>query len=179
MRTGAQGEYTWFESDSLDLHGLLTDVPEAVLGRPLAIASFDSGPLVPTAEEVAAGWEHRNGVTYVPHAADVSVLPYEHYDEWYVLDALADLGPIDPFVNYSGFGVSDPDRRYRAPDVGWDLVGRQCFADAERARQTRFWAQVTRIRPVSCILNGDVFVVVTRDASLIGLLKNWFAQNGA
>jgi hypothetical protein len=117
------------------------------------------------------GWPHVDGVTYVPRVTDVSVLPHDEYDEWYILDSVRRLGPLTTFVNYLGFGPSDPEKRMGAPDVGWDLVGRKYYVEREDERQNEFWGQLERIQPESCIVNGDLFVFVTTNKALFDAVE--------
>ena len=173
MRTGRHGEYWWLESASLDLCEFLQAFPQALLGLCVAVASFDSGPLEPTPEGSAAGWIYRDGIAYIPCVADAFALPYDDYDEWYVLNEVRDIAPLDTFVNYLGFGLSDPESRGGERDATWDLVGWRHYCDAERARQTLFWEQVARINPEACLLNGNLFVAVTRDRALHEAAVRW------
>src|SRR5215467_13302913 len=117
MRTGTHLNYQWLESASLHLHQVLRGVPEIVVGRCVAITSFDSGPLEPTSKELQQGWKYAYGVTYVPDVRDRTQLPYDGYDEWYVLDVQRDLGSVDTYVNYAGFGLSDPEQRASPRDA--------------------------------------------------------------
>ena len=179
MRTGEHSGYKWVESNSWDLRDVLAAVPEVVVGRCVAVASFDSGALIPSETESAQGWIYVQGVTYIPNVRDASHLPYDHYDEWYVLDTQRDIGPLDTFVNYLGFGFSDPEKRGNERDATWDAVGWRYYVAAERERQLLFWAQLERIRPVSCVLNGDLFVLATRDPALYAAVVTVGRDGGA
>jgi hypothetical protein len=176
MRTGEHSGYKWIESELCDLHDVLAAVPEIVAGHCAAIASFDSGTLEATQAESARGWIYALGVTYIPHVREVSELPYDHYDEWYVLDTRRPVGSLETFVNYLGFGLSDPEQRGGERDATWDAVGWRYYADAERERQTLFWAQVARVQPESCILNGELFVLATRNLSVFEAVVRCFAK---
>lgn len=61
METGSRGDYFWLTSADDDLDYLLTSCPQIVLGRYLAVTSFDSGSLVPNEDEITAGCESRAG----------------------------------------------------------------------------------------------------------------------
>ena len=178
MRKGQHSEYHWLESASLDLHDVLAAVPEVVVGQCVAVASFDSGMLDPTPAESAQGWVYARGVTYIPDVGDVTQLPYDHYDEWYVLETRRDIGPLETFVNYLGFGLSDPEQRGGGRDATWDAVGWRVYAAAERERQLLFWAQMERVRPETCILNGELFVLATRNPALYERVDRWHAGAG-
>jgi hypothetical protein len=90
LTVGSQGVYEWLVTDQqLDLLQLCPDV---VLGKYIAITSLDSGPLVPTSEENAAGWESRGKIAYSPKIQNGASLPRAEYDEWYIFGGPIDLG---------------------------------------------------------------------------------------
>jgi hypothetical protein len=90
LMIGSHGLYEWFVTDQQ--FDLLQLCPEVVLGKYIAITSIDSGPLVPTDEETAAGWESRGKVAYSPKVQKIKGLPREGWDEWYIFANPADLG---------------------------------------------------------------------------------------
>ena len=61
METGSRGRYSWLTSADHNLDYLLMSCPQIVLGRYLAVTSFDSGSLVPKEDEIIAGWERDKG----------------------------------------------------------------------------------------------------------------------
>lgn len=63
LTVGSQGLYEWLVTDQQ--FDLLQLCPEVVLGKYIAITSIDSGPLAPTDEETAAGWEIRGKIAGV------------------------------------------------------------------------------------------------------------------
>ena len=87
---GPQGLYEWLVTDQQ--FDLLQISPEVVLGKYIAITSIDSGPLVPTDDETAAGWESRKKVAYSPKIQGVAEVPSAGWDEWYIFDKPVDLG---------------------------------------------------------------------------------------
>ena len=87
---GSHGQYEWLVTDQQ--FDLLQISPDVVLGKYVAITSFDSGPLVLTEEEKAAGWDSRSKVAYSPKVQNVASLPRAGYDEWYIFDDPIDLG---------------------------------------------------------------------------------------
>ena len=60
LTVGTQDQYEWLVTDQQ--FDLLQICPSVALGKYIAITSFDSGPLVPTNEESAAGWESRSKI---------------------------------------------------------------------------------------------------------------------
>ncbi len=145
LTVGSQGLYEWLVTDQE--FDLLKVCPEVVLGKYIAITSIDSGPLVPSEEETAAGWESRLEIAYSPRIQDVQGLPRAGWGEWYIFDNPTDLGTshlagnvfevpqqqghISVFVNYN-FALHQQEMK--------DLA-------------TLFWQQIERIRPESYV--GD------------------------
>ena len=75
MKSGSQDAYQWLTTTAHDFDSLLTLCPTAVLGKYVAVTSFDSGSLSLSDEEKAAGWESRNGIAYSPLIRSVETLP--------------------------------------------------------------------------------------------------------
>ena len=158
LTVGSQGVYEWLVTDRQ--FDLLRICPDVVLEKYIAITSFDSGPLVPTNEEKAAGWESRSNVAYSPKIQDVATVPRSEYDEWYIFGSPVDLGtshllenvfevPQEPghvsvFVNY-GFALHPADRASLA---------------------TLFWAQMEWIRPESYVADNDYLTFVSANKTL-------------
>jgi hypothetical protein len=90
LTIGSQGLYEWLVTDeNLDLLQLC---PEVVLGKYVAVTSVDSGQLVPTEKETAAGWQSRGKIAYSPKIENADELPREGWDEWYIFKNPTDLG---------------------------------------------------------------------------------------
>lgn len=161
--TGSHGAYQWLTTGQDDLGSLLQLYPQTVLGKYIAVTSFDSGPLHLNDGERSDGWQTRNDIAYSPRIESVQKLAYGDcggFHEWYVFDAAADLGRIVEgnifesqlqsglvavFVNYSGFALHTP--------MMQDLLH-------------LFWPQLERISPESYLADGDVLNFVTRDKDL-------------
>lgn len=155
---GSHGQYEWLVTDQQ--FDILRVSPDVVLGKYVAITSFDSGPLALTDDEKAAGWESRGKVAYSPNVQSVASLPRAGYDEWYIFDHPIDLGishiednlfevpqeqgHVSVFVNY-GFAPHPPERASLA---------------------TRFWPQIERIRPESYVADHDYLTFVSANKAL-------------
>jgi hypothetical protein len=168
LTTGSHGAYHWLITWEHDLDDLLKVCPTVVLGRYLAVTSFDSGSLTLDDAEKLAGWETRGGIAYSADVLSVETLPPRGgYDEWYVFGARVDLGrlskgnsfeapllpgQVEVFVNFSdGFDL-------RRTDVG-DL------ADL-------FWRQLEWIRPESYLADGGSFMTfVSSDGNLFAAVQ--------
>ena len=122
--TGENNGYQWLVSTDSDCD-LLRLCPAVVVGKHVAITSFDSGPLALREQEQAAGWRTHGGIAYSPKIQDSSIVPQEYFSEMYVFEQATDLGVLaDPkvntfeqgvqqrlvhaFVNFH-FGLHDPD----------------------------------------------------------------------
>ena len=163
LTVGSQASYQWLVYDE-DLD-LLELCPEIVIGKYVAVTSFDSGQLVPGDIESAAGWQSREKIAYSPKIEKTEDVPRDGWDEWYIFTTPTDLGAIRPaenifeapqehgnvsvFVNY-GFGLHPPDRAHLA-----DL----------------FWLQIARIRPESYVANNDFLTFVTMNEALFAKLR--------
>ena len=90
LTVGSQGLCEWLVTNQP--FDLLQICPEVVLGKYVAITSIDSGPLVPTDEEIAAGWESRGRIACSPKVESVESLPRAGWDEWYIFGNPTDLG---------------------------------------------------------------------------------------
>jgi hypothetical protein len=160
METGSRGRYFWLTSTDDDLDYLLTSCPQVVLGRYLAVTSFDRGSLVPNEDEVIAGWQSRAGIAYSPKIESVEKLPHDLYDEWYVFKSPRDLGnlfqgnvfetsmregQVAAFVNFGGFSLHSPEMK--------DLAA-------------LFWMQLELIQPECFIADGSLLNFVTSDEQL-------------
>src|SRR5690349_1637822 len=90
LTVGSQGVYEWLVTDRQ--FDFLRTCPDVVLGKYVAITSFDSSPLVLTDEEKIAGWESRGKIAYSPKIQDVASVPRDQYDEWYIFGCAVELG---------------------------------------------------------------------------------------
>ncbi len=164
LTVGSEGLYQWLVADQqIDL---LQVCPEVILEKYVAITSIDSGLLVPTEEETAAGWETREKIAYSPKIQNIKGLPRAGWDEWYIFDNPADLGTnhlaenvfevpqeqghVSVFVNYC-FALHQPEIK--------DLT-------------TLFWQQIARIRPESYLADNDYLNFVSRNKTLFASVRD-------
>ena len=177
LNVGFHGAYQWLASDQENMNAVLRLCPEVVVGKYVAITTYDSGALRLMDGDGQTGWRIRNGIAYGPRigtAADLPecarIEPAELYQEWYVFDAPAELGAIShenvrvnppapgdivTFVNYSHWVPGRPETQ--------DLTD-------------LFWKQLEAVRPESYIGEGDDFLTfATRDPGLFdSVLKGVF-----
>ena len=159
LTVGSQGLYEWLVTDQQ--FDLLQISPEVVLGKYIAITSIDSGPLVPTDDETAAGWESRRKIAYSPKIETIQSLPRAGWDEWYIFDTPTDLGTshleenifempqdqghVSVFVNYC-FALHPPERSSNLANL--------------------FWEQLAWIRPESYVADNDYLTFVCGNKAL-------------
>jgi hypothetical protein len=177
IRRGVQDDYHWLTAaGDVYIGTLLSICPEIVLGRFVAVTSYDSGFLRLSDRDAAAGWTTRDKIAYSPRITSVDVLSYQcdgtdspGYDEWYVFSEESRLPPVFEgdrfkfkpdgsqiliFVNTSAFSLHDPEPP--SPDT-----------------LDRFWTQLKSIGPVAFIADGgDCLTVVSRDKALLDIVSD-------
>jgi hypothetical protein len=149
--TGKRGNYFWVEWRDDFLGDLLSAFPQIVLGKYLVNTSFDSGSLSLVQEEIEQGWRKHKELTLSPPIKEVSLIPKDQYDEWYVFSSPTTFENYEVFVNYGGFSLQD------------FLV----------EIQERFWQQLERLAPESFLSEGEHLICVTRNESLFNQVSLW------
>jgi hypothetical protein len=148
---GEHGEYQWLTT-KFEVDGLARLCPKIVLGKYLAVTSFDSGSLSLGDEGKANGWQSRNGIAYSPRIAAIAGLPpTDGFDEWYVFESPTDLGTLchtNPFDPRPGPGQL---HAY----VNFNLVLHDDEADAVR---DLFWEQMNWINPESFLAESSQYL---------------------
>ena len=163
---GSQGAYEWLVTD--ENFDLLELCPEIVLGKYVAVTSIDSGQLMPTDKETAAGWQSRAKIAYSPKIENAQDVPHGGWDEWYIFNTPIDLGTshlgenifevpqeqghLSDLVNY-GFALHPPER-------------------AEPTLTSLFWAQIMRIRPESYVTDNDYLTFVSMNQALFAKVRD-------
>jgi len=171
--TGTHGAYDWLVADRT-LRDVLEACPELVVGKYLAITSFDSGPLALSESEIAERWESRDGIAYSPRISRIDGLPYDNcYDEWYVLDAPRTIGIREescsnPFEEHDPSVVFTPVNRHFSPN------------HEDQQVLELFWRQLDRIRPTSYIADCTAFVtLVTSDKQAFAKARMSLGDQGS
>lgn len=110
MMYGERGGYwaiEWSKAWDPSLTDLLELAPELVVGKQVAITSCDSGPYVPSEEELKSGWSRRETTAISREIEQFTELPAPGFDEWYVYDSAPLDCPKRNHVNRYGFSVFD------------------------------------------------------------------------
>ena len=166
MVTGSNGRYRWLADERNGIGRLIERCPEALLGRYLVVACFDSGPLRPNAQETAAGWSSDGQLAYSPRLESLSLLPHENFDEWYIFTSPTRLRSCDVFINIGGFTLRNPEESLAALDPTWDRVGAKVLAGEQIRELEKFWSQLELFGAESYIVDGDNFIFATTNAVL-------------
>ena len=161
IRSGNHRGYEWLVLDR-EPDNWSTLARDHHVGLHCVITSFDSGPLRPNPAEAAAGWRVVNDLMISPPLTAETEIPYEQYDEWYLIDAAQfPLREPEIFVNYGGFHLVPVEgiRLEGSADPAWN---RNSW-EALEGMQNRFWDQLVRISPVTYVACGELFVIATRN----------------
>jgi hypothetical protein len=135
----------WSEEWDPSLADLLAEMPELVLGRYVSIASCDSGPYRPTAEEIANGWDMTDSIAASPIIKMVTDLPMPGFDEWYVHALRPAAYAYQSFVNQYGFSPLDSGEK----------------------ELNAFWSQIEATKPLHVLGAGTPnMFVVTRNENI-------------
>jgi hypothetical protein len=163
----ARDGYWWCESVSVVLEDVVAASRPYFESRAMAVTAADSGPLVCPGGGLPPGWTSTGRVTLL--APSVGPPPSYEWDEWYLFPvphAPERFAAVEVFVNYSNFGLSEPEALLGPSHREDDPVARRRAVECVTAMQGRFWEQLTRLGPETFIAFGDRLVVVTKDRSL-------------
>jgi len=155
LQTGSTNGYQWLVSTDRHLD-VLECCPDVVLGKYVAITSFDSGPLGLTEEQRSAGWVSQGEIAYSPKIQDANVVPQAYFSELYIFGAPTNLGVLaDPNRNIF---ESEMQQRQVHAFVNFDFG----FHDPEYATLARmFWQQLGWIKAESYLAENDYLIFVT------------------
>ena len=162
LQTGSTNGYQWLVSTDRQFD-VLECCPDIVLGKYVAITSFDSGPLELTEGQRSAGWVSQGEIAYSPEIQHVNIVPQAYFSESYVFGAPTNLGVLaDPkrsifesemqqgqvhaFVNFD-FGFHDPE-----------------YADVAQM----FWQQLGWMKAESYLAENDYLIFVTANPNVFG-----------
>jgi hypothetical protein len=166
VKTGSRGDYSWLTTAEHELHDLITSCPQVVLGKYIAVTSFDSGWLVPNEDEILAGWQSRGGIAYSPKVESVEKLPHDLYDEWYVFKIPRDLGKL-----FQG-NVFETSMQAGQVEVFANFGPGFSLKSSEAKDQTDlFWLQLELIQPESFVSDGDLLNFATTDDQLFDSVR--------
>jgi hypothetical protein len=142
----------WSEAWDPSLTDLLQAAPELVVGKQVAITSCDSGPYVPSDEQLKSGWSRCETIAISKAITQLTELPVPGFDEWYVYDSAPLNCPKLNHVNRYGFSIFD-----------------------NGAIAESFWEQIRKAEPLHILGTGmpNMFFV-TRDRDIFNRVKNLY-----
>jgi hypothetical protein len=160
LQTGSTDGYQWLVSTGRQLD-VLECCPELVLGKYVAITSFDSGPLRLAEGERSAGWASLGEVAYSPEIQHVNMVPREYFSELYVFGTPTNLGVLaDPRRNIF---ESEMQNGQVHTFVNFDFG----FHDPKYAKLTHmFWQQLGWIKAESYLAENDYLILVTANSQV-------------
>jgi hypothetical protein len=156
LQTGSTNGYQWLVSTDWQFD-VLECCPNVVLGKYVAITSFDSGPLRLTEGQMSAeGWVSHGEIAYSREIQHINMVPQTYFSELYVFRTPTDLGvladrnrnifesemqqgQVHAFVNFD-FGFHDPD-----------------YVDLARM----FWQQLGWMKAESYLAENDYLIFAT------------------
>jgi len=169
METGQVGEYRWLEGKGRQFETVLHRCPQVFVGKCVAISSFDSGPLRPTPEELKRGFRISGELAILACVDQVSDLPWDNYDEWYVFPTDTNPEIREIFVNapMTLRSAASQLKDYIATSCPQaDIVGAKHYFDELTEDQRWFWHEIDRVHPESYIGNGDHLIFLSRNREL-------------
>jgi hypothetical protein len=164
LETGTQGVYEWLVTDKN--FDLLHVCPEIVVGKYIAVTSFDSGPLSPTEEEMAAGWQSRGNIAYSPRIQSPQDVPRGGWDEWYIFENPSELG-----VSHLAENVFEVPHENQHLSVFVNYNFALHLQDVKELASL-FWEQIARIQPESYVGDNYFLNFVTADKSLFARVRD-------
>ena len=172
LQTGSTNGYQWLVSTDRQLD-VLECCPATVLGKYVAITSFDSGPLWLTEEQKSAGWVSHGEIAYSPKIQEVNVVPQTYFSELYVFGSPTNLGVlVDPNRNIF---ESEMQQGQVHAFVNFDFG----FHDPQSADLARmFWQQLSWMKAESYFSENDYLIFVTANPELFARVYEALRQAG-
>ena len=160
LQTGSTNGYQWLVSTDRQLD-VLECCPDAVLGKYVAVTSFDSAPLRLSEEEASAGWVSQGGIAYSPKIQHIEIVPQAYFSEFYVFLAPTNLGVLaDPEKNI--FESENQEGQVHA-FVNFDFS----FHDPQYADLSQmFWQQLGRMKAETYFAENDYLILATANSEV-------------
>jgi hypothetical protein len=151
MFHGVQGEYRWLETSAHEIYDVLQVCPAVAAKKNIVITAFDSDRLQPTSEEMQRGWRVSGRFIHIPVGENVSSVPFETFDEWYIFSADAPDRDYKVFVKHDWFTLGPAQALYSRNGNAFDL----------KRMQRWFWQEVEQVRPESYLGRGKRLKFIT------------------
>jgi len=175
IKKGTHGVYTWFQVKNNYLTTLIDSIPELVVGKYVAIASYEGEHYKLRSGEIKSGWQQINDIALSPVVKQAGDLPNNQFDEWYIFSKLIPFIIKESFINYGGFSLSKRkmDNPFLPAAYKKQLTENSTLADD---RESRFWKQIELVEPETYIAENEKLIVVTRNQELIRMLDGYFGR---
>jgi hypothetical protein len=178
MFHGVQGEYRWLETAAHEIYDVLQVCPAVAANKNIVISSFDSDPLQPTSEEMQRGWRVCGRSVHIPVGDNVSAIPFEIFDEWYIFPSETESPERDykVFVKHDWFTLGPAQALYSRSGNAFDLkrMQRWFWQELEQVNPESYLGRGTRLKFVS--RNPEYFNTVLRGLSTLARLRARAAQ---
>lgn len=155
MFHGVHGEFRWLESAAHSIQDVLGLCPELVTNKGMVVTSFDSGPLVPSDDELRRGWRLKGSVLHIPSVEAVPRIPHEIFDEWYIFPSAPPQREFAVFVNYDWFTLGPAIVSSAQSNSRWDL----------KRMQRLFWQLLETAAPESYLACRKRLIFATRNGA--------------
>ena len=119
-----------------------------------------------------------NGIAVTNRIKDVLQLPFDNYDEWYVLQQLREIRTLQTFVNYGIFSLIERTYEVEAKkmDPTWDVQRLESELNTLKELQNKFWSQLNDAQAEKFLSQNGKFIFVTRDKNEIERLEKHAAS---
>ena len=156
MFHGVHGDYRWLETPAHQIYDVLQVCPAVAANRNIVISSFDSGPLQPTSNEMQRGWRICGRTMHIPVGENVSSVPFEVFDEWYIFTGDSPERDYKVFVKHDWFTLGPAQALYSRNGNAFDL----------KRMQRWFWQEIELLAPESYMGRGSRLKFVSRNAEV-------------
>lgn len=153
MFHGSHGPFRWVESPAHKTQDVLQLCPEAVLGKHLVIAAFDSSKITAVAKDSLRLWRVEGSALYVPPLADLLEVPYDVFNEWFIFTAVPGQRKLESFMASSWFSLGPCLSGNAARATQWEI----------KRTQRAFWQLMESANPESYLACGSRLIFVTRN----------------
>ena len=154
MFHGVNGEYRWLETAAHEVYDVLQVCPAVAASKNVVITSFDSYPLQPTSEEMQRGWRVSGRSVHIPVGDNISAIPFEIFDEWYIFITNSPEREYKVFVKYDWFTLGPAQALYSRNGNAFDL----------KRMQRWFWQELEQLNPESYLGRGSRLKFVSKNA---------------
>ncbi|HZI56220.1 MAG TPA: hypothetical protein VFF39_05570 [Verrucomicrobiae bacterium] len=160
MFHGVQGDYRWLETSAHEIYDVLQVCPAVAANKNIVITSFDTAPLLPTSEEMERGWRLSGRSLHIPVGNNISAIPFEVFNEWYIFTSDSMEREYKSFVKHDWFTLGPAQAVYTRNGSAFDL----------RRMQRLFWQEIEQARPDSYLGRGNRLKFITSNGQQFNMV---------